>query len=72
MIVGIDLAKTTLSVHAVDVHGKTALHNSLARLKLLEFKASIEPCLVGMEAHGTAHSISAKYTSRRVFFPLSK
>ena len=38
--IGIDLAKTTLSVHAVDAHGKTAMHKSLSRAKLLQFMSA--------------------------------
>jgi len=58
--IGIDLAKTTLSVHAVDAHGKTMMHRSLSRGKLLEFMFNLEPCLVGMEACGGAHDLARR------------
>ena len=61
--IGIDLAKTTLSVHAVDAYGKTVMHKSLSRAKLLEFMSNLEPCLVGMEACGGAHDLARRLIS---------
>ena len=49
--VGIDLAKNVFAVHGVDAAGKPALvRPSVPRSKLLEFIASLPPCLIGMEA----------------------
>ena len=53
--VGIDLAKSTFSLHGVDAHGKTVLRKTLSRNKLLPFMAQLPPCLVGMEACSGAH-----------------
>lgn len=50
--IGIDLAKQSYSVHGVDAHGKVALRKTLSRAKLLELMATLEPCLVGLEACG--------------------
>ena len=58
--IGIDLAKTTLSVHGVDDNGKVVLRKSMSRSKLLEFMANREPCLVGMEACGGAHDLARR------------
>lgn len=58
--IGIDLAKTTLSLHAVDAHGKTVMHKSLSRTKLIAFMSNLEPCLVGMEACGGAHDLARR------------
>ena len=52
---GIDLAKNVFSMHGVDERGKTTLHRVLRRRQLLSFMAQLPPCLVGMEACGSAH-----------------
>ena len=48
--VGIDLAKSVFTVHAVDEHGKTVLRKTVRRAKLLELLAQLPACVVGMEA----------------------
>lgn len=53
--VGIDLAKSVFQVHAVDQHGKVALKKQLKRGQMAEFFANLPPCLIGMEACGSAH-----------------
>lgn len=53
--IGIDLAKEVLEVYGVDRHGKAVLRKTLRRSKFLEFFARLEPCLIGMEACGSAH-----------------
>lgn len=58
--IGIDLAKTTLSVHGVDHHGKALLRKTMSRAKLLEYMSNLEPCLVGMEACGGAHDLARR------------
>ena len=58
--IGIDLAKTTLSVHGVDDNGKVVLRKTMSRATLLEFMANREPCLVGMEACGGAHDLARR------------
>jgi len=58
--IGIDLAKTTLSVHAVDSHGKTVMHKSWSRAKLIAWMANLEPCRIGMEACGGAHDLARR------------
>jgi transposase len=54
-IIGIDLAKNLFSVHGVDGRGKAIVHRVLRRRQLLPFMAQLPPCLVGMEACGSAH-----------------
>ena len=58
--IGIDLAKTTLSVHGVDDNGKVVLRKTMSRSKLLEFMMNREPCLVGIEACGGAHDLARR------------
>lgn len=53
--VGIDLAKNVMQVHGVDKHGKAVLRKSLKRAQMAEFFAKLAPCLIGMEACGSAH-----------------
>lgn len=53
--VGIDLAKNVFQVHAVDEHGKVALRKQLRRDQMTTFFVNLPPCLIGMEACGSAH-----------------
>lgn len=53
--VGIDLAKNVFQVHAVDERGKTVLRRQLRRDQMTAFFANLPPCLIGMEACGSAH-----------------
>ena len=53
--IGVDLAKTVLQVHGVDKHGKVGLRKQLKRKDMVSFFANLEPCLIGMEACGSAH-----------------
>jgi transposase len=58
--VGIDLAKQSYSVSGVDAAGKIVLRKRRTRGRLLELMATLEPCLVGMEACGGAHDMSRR------------
>jgi transposase len=53
--IGVDLAKTVFQVHGVDERGKTVLRKVLKRAEVMSFFARLVPCLVGMEACGSAH-----------------
>lgn len=53
--VGIDLAKNVFQVHGVDRHGKTVLRKQLKRGQVMPFFANLQPCLIGLEACGSAH-----------------
>jgi transposase len=52
---GIDLAKNVFQLHGTDSKGKRVLSKRLTRGKLLEFIAQLKPCLIGVEACGSAH-----------------
>ncbi len=54
-IIGLDLAKNVFQVHGIDDRGKVLVRRSLRRAEVLAFFAKLSPCLVGMEACGTAH-----------------
>jgi transposase len=53
--VGLDLAKHVFQVHGVDGSGRVVVAMAIRRNKLIEFFASLPPCLVGLEASGSAH-----------------
>jgi transposase len=52
--IGLDLAKHVFQVHGVDVAGKVIIRKKLRRSELKAFFEKLPPCLVGMEACGTA------------------
>lgn len=54
-VLGIDLAKSSFQLHGVDEKGKKVLGKKLSRKKLSEFIARLTPCLIAMEACGSAH-----------------
>ncbi|MFB2903456.1 IS110 family transposase [Aeromonas jandaei] len=53
--IGIDLAKNVFQVHGVDERGKVLLKKPLKRDQMFPFFANLPPCLIGMEACGSAH-----------------
>ena len=53
--IGLDLAKSVFQVHGVDAEGKVAVRRKLRRAQIRQFFAGLAPCLIGMEACGTAH-----------------
>jgi transposase len=59
--IGIDLAKNTFQVHGVNAHGTVTVRKAIRRDQMGKFFANLEPCLVGMEACGSAH-----YWARRL------
>jgi len=58
---GIDLAKDVFQLHGVDQRGHVVLKRQIRRKEMIGFFTKIEPCLVGMEACGSAH-----YWARRL------
>ena len=52
---GIDLAKNVFQVHGIDEHGKVLVKKQLRRDQMATFFVNIPPCLIGMEACGSAH-----------------
>jgi len=61
--VGLDLAKSVFQVHAVNRQGKKVLNKQLKRNQLAEFFVKLPPCLIGMEACGSAHYWARKLAS---------
>ena len=58
--IGIDLAKNVMQIHGVDGRGKTVLKRQLKRVQMAAYFANLEPCLIGMEACGSAHHWARK------------
>ncbi len=61
--VGLDLAKSVFQVHGVDALGKPALKKQLRRDQVAAYFANQPPCLIGMEACGSAHHWARKLQS---------
>jgi len=61
--IGIDLAKQFFQVHGVNEFGKTVLKKQLRRQQMAEFFVNLPPCLIGMEACGSAHHWARKLQS---------
>ena len=53
--IGIDVAKHVFQLHGVDDRGHTVLRRRISRTQLCRFFAQLRPCLVGVEACGSAH-----------------
>jgi len=53
--IGIDLAKSVFQVHGVDERGKAVVKKALKRAQMVPFFVNLPPCLIGMEACGSAH-----------------
>lgn len=53
--IGLDLAKNVFQVHAVNEAGEPVIRRRLRRAQVLAFFAGLPPCLIGLEACGSAH-----------------
>ncbi|MGU3455843.1 IS110 family transposase [Brevundimonas sp. M1A4_2e] len=53
--IGLDIAKSVFQVHGVDAEGGVIIRQKLTRARLLKFFEKLSPCLIGIEACGTAH-----------------
>ena len=60
---GIDLAKSTFSLHGVNSNGEVVLRRTLSRGKLSELVAQLPPCLIGMEACSGAHEWARRFVA---------
>ena len=49
------MAKTIFQIHAVDAAGRVIVQKALKRRDLSTFFSRLRPCLIGIEACGTAH-----------------
>src|SRR3954470_16232548 len=53
--IGLDIAKSVFQVHAISEAGEVVVRRQLKRRQVLQFFATLRPCLIGMEACATAH-----------------
>ena len=53
--IGLDIAKSVFQIHGSDGAGHPLLKKRLRRAQVLPFFARLQPCLIGMEACGSAH-----------------
>ena len=60
---GVDLANEVFQIYGVDTHGKAVLRKQLRRNEMAKFFANLEPCLIGMEACGSAHHWARKLSA---------
>ena len=60
-VLGIDLAKQVFQAHGVDERGHRSVSKRLRRASLPGFIAQLPPCLIGMEACGSAHYWARKF-----------
>ena len=58
--IGIDLAKNVFQIHGVNEHGNATLRKQLKRDQMASFFVTLAPCLIGMEACGSAHHWTRK------------
>ena len=53
--VGLDIAKSSFQVHAINPAGEVVVRRKLRRRQVLPFFGRLSPCLIGMEACATSH-----------------
>ena len=61
--VGLDLAKNVFQVHGVDAQGEVVIVRKLRRAAVLPFFGRLKPCVVAMEACGSAHHWGREITA---------
>jgi transposase len=54
-MIGLDIAKSVFQVHGEDGTGKVVIRKRLRRSQVVAFFRELAPCLIGIEACGTAH-----------------
>jgi transposase len=61
-ILGIDIAKNVFQLHGANSHGKKVFSKRVSRSTLLRTVQQLQPCLIGMEACGSAHYWARRFT----------
>lgn len=61
--IGVDLGKNVFHIHGLKSEAEPALTRKLSRAGMRKFFGSIAPCLVGMEACGSAHYWARELTA---------
>jgi transposase len=60
-VVGLDIAKSVFQLHTVDMGTGEIINIQLKRPKVLEYFANKAPCLIGIEACGSAHHWARRF-----------
>ncbi len=60
-VLGVDLAKNVFQLHGNNAQGQGILKKRLSRATLLPFVAQLPPCIIGIEACGSAHYWARKF-----------
>jgi transposase len=60
-LVGIDLAKHSYQIHGVNQNHEEVFNKRFSRIRLIEFVANLNPCMVAMEACSGAHYMGRKF-----------
>ncbi|CAM5279298.1 IS110 family transposase ISCc4 [Afipia felis] len=63
LTIGIDLAKNIFQVHGIDDAGQVVIVQKLRRAQVLQYFGKLDPCLIGMEACGSAHHWARELTA---------
>jgi len=61
-VVGLDIAKSVFQLHTIDMQTGEIVNVQIKRAKVLEHFANRAPCLIGMEACGSAHHWARQLT----------
>ena len=61
--IGLDIAKRVFQAHGIDAAGRAVVRRKLQRGEVLAFFKGLAPCLVGIEACGTAHHWAREITA---------
>ncbi len=59
---GVDLAKSVFQLHGIDLVGKVVLRREVRRAQLMKSIAQLEPCVIGIEACGSAHYWARRFS----------
>jgi len=62
-VVGLDIAKSVFQMHTIDMQTGEIINTQLKRAKVLEHFANRAPCLIGIEACGSAHHWARQLTA---------
>src|ERR1700733_3000642 len=62
--IGVDIAKNSFQVHALESEDCSATKRKLSRSGIVKFLAEVEPCAIGMEACGSAHYWAGRFRAR--------
>ena len=62
-VIGIDLAKSVFQIHGIDAFENVVTKKQIKRSQITEFFVNLKPCLIGIEACGSAHHWARKFES---------